>query len=81
MTECQCSFCQATRQYQKEVYRYYAGKVKCKRISKMTPMKTALYRALEDGIIGTKDLGYRNIAAGELFIALVRRCYKKRLVV
>ncbi len=57
--------------------RYYAGKVKCKRISKMTPMKTALFQALENGVIGSKKLGYREISLNELFIAPVRRCFKK----
>ena len=59
--------------------RYYAGNVKCERISDMTPMKTALYKALEEGIIGTKKLP-RNIKKGELFIAPVRRCFSKKLI-
>lgn len=60
------------------IIRYYAGKVKCQKLSAMSPMKTAIYEALEDGIIGTKKLEYREVKKGERFTALVRRCYKKR---
>ena len=46
----------------KELIRYYAGSVKCIRMSKMTCMKTALYMALEDGIIGCRRSGLRGFA-------------------
>ena len=62
----------------KKMIRFYAGKLKCKRISKMTVMKTALYEALEDGIIGSKKLGFREISKGDVFIAPIRRCFKDK---
>lgn len=58
--------------------RYYAGKLKCKRISKATVMKTALYECLEDGVIGSEDKGFREINKGELFMAPFRRCFKNK---
>lgn len=50
--------------------RYYKGEIKIERISSVSVMKTALYRVLEKGI-NTKKVG-------DLIIAPIRLCWKKR---
>lgn len=50
--------------------RYYKGLIKLERISDVSIMKTALYRVLEKGL-NTKKIG-------DLIIAPVRLCWKKR---
>ena len=49
--------------------RYYKGIVKIERISEMTPMKTALYDVLEDGL---------HLKKGTQIIAPVRICWRNK---
>lgn len=66
--------------------RYYAGKVKLKRLTKMTTSKTALYEILEDVEmeinIGDKKNNptkiLRGFKKGELINAPCRRCFINR---
>ena len=61
--------------------RYIHGKVKAKRISKGSPMKTALYKILEFGIVKFgKDFNNMNrfYYPGEEIIAPYRKCTKAR---
>ena len=60
--------------FDEPIIRYYKGRVKCERVSNMSPLKTALYRSLEDGFLNPD----RKISYGEPFIAPVRLCHKKR---
>jgi len=60
--------------------RYYKGIFKLERLSKGSPMKTALYRVLEFGVVGTNDLGNRIVCPGELIIAPYRICKKLRKI-
>ena len=53
----------------KEMIRYYKGIVKLERISEMSPMKTALYNVLEDGLHLKKDTQ---------ILAPVRLCWRKK---
>ncbi|MCP4648637.1 MAG: hypothetical protein GY853_00970 [PVC group bacterium] len=62
--------------------RYYMGKLKIERITKVAPNGNALFKAHEEGKIGTKRYGFRRVKRGEAFTAPARICYrnKKRII-
>ena len=65
---------EAVNAFQKEqevnkMIRYYKGIVKIERISDMTPMKTALYDVLEDGL---------HLKKGSQICAPVRLCWREK---
>jgi len=62
--------------FMNDVVRYYEGRVKVKKISKITAKNTALYELLEDGILGSKRFGFREGRIGEIIHCPVRVCFK-----
>lgn len=52
--------------------RYYKGKYKCIRITKKSHMGTAIYRMLEEAVVGNPQMGYREVKPGELIAGPVR---------
>lgn len=49
-----------------------------KKLTNKSASGTAVYECLEDGKVGNKDIGYRDVEKGELIHCPVRRCFKKK---
>jgi len=57
--------------------RYYLGYGKCIKLTPTDNMGKSLYLALSIFRVGNKEIGYRYLQQGELFVAPSRLCYKK----
>lgn len=58
--------------------RYYMGRHMIKKMSKTDCLGKALYMILQNGYVGNKKLGYRDVRKGELIIAPSRLCWKNK---
>ena len=58
--------------------RYYMGKIKLRKISGNDPMKKALYESLEFGLMGSKQMGFKQTYPGELNVIPYRLCWRNK---
>lgn len=59
-----------------EVIRYYMGKIRG--LILMTSGRKALFSYLEEGVVGSKELGYKHVKTGNSDIIPIRMLWKKR---